>query len=59
MIDMKLFKIEIENLINIHSIDNELNTPDYILADYLVNCLENYRKINEQREKWYGRGAEV
>jgi hypothetical protein len=59
MTDMKLFKVEIENLINIHSIDSELNTPDYILADYLVNCLETYRKINEQREKWHGRGEKL
>lgn len=59
MTDMKLFKVEIENLINIHSIDSELNTPDYILADYLVNCLEIYRKTNEQREKWHGRGRQV
>ena len=55
MIDMKLFKKELENLINIHSIDNEFNTPDYILADYLVNCLENYRKITEQMENWHER----
>jgi hypothetical protein len=59
MIDMKLFKVEIETLINIHCIDTELNTPDYILAEYLVNCLENYRKVNDQRDTWHGKVREV
>ena len=50
---MIMFEIDLEKLINEHSIDNDLNTPDYILADYLVNCLENYRKITEERENWH------
>ena len=28
------FRKELESLINRHSVDNELSTPDYILADY-------------------------
>ncbi len=26
--------------INTHSVDNALNTPDFILAAYLMSCLE-------------------
>lgn len=55
MNNKELFQVSLAHQINIFSIDNELNTPDYILAEYIMNCLENYRKINEQREKWHGR----
>jgi len=34
------FKQELEHLINKHSMENRSNTPDFILADYLVRCLE-------------------
>jgi hypothetical protein len=54
MIDMKLFQKELENLINIHSVDNEYNTPDYILAEYLINCLTTYSIIHS-RMNWHER----
>jgi len=45
------FKQELEHLINKHSMENRSNTPDFILADYLVRCLENFEIITTQREK--------
>ena len=33
------FRKEVETLINRYSIDNELNTHVFILANYLTNCL--------------------
>lgn len=49
------FKKELERLINRFSMENGSNTPDFILADYLVGCLESYNETVKAREKWYGR----
>ena len=38
----KPFHESLSDLINIHGKDNEANTPDYILAEYLGLCLANY-----------------
>lgn len=34
--------------------ENESNTPDHILAEYLLNCLEAWSRASQQREAWYG-----
>lgn len=52
---MKTFKKELEELINSYSIENESDTPDFLLAQYLSDCLNVYKKAIKQREKWYGR----
>ena len=49
------FKKELENLINCHSLENESNTPDFILAGYIKNCLHAFTEATQQRENWYGR----
>lgn len=33
------FRVELEQLLNSHSIDNMADTPDYILSDYVCDCL--------------------
>ena len=48
----KEFKKELEVLINKYSIENDSNTPDYILANYLFSCLEAYNKSVKSRDKW-------
>ena len=48
------FKDSLECLINRHSIENASGTPDYMLAEYLSDCLDIYAKIVKQRDKWYG-----
>lgn len=52
---MSNFKKELEQLINKHSIENESNSPDFILAEYLTLCLEAWKRSIKNREKWYGR----
>lgn len=37
------FTDEVSSLLNRLSLDNDANTPDYILAEYLCNCYETYR----------------
>lgn len=44
---------EIEEAINKVSAENESNTPDFILAEYLMNCLENFDMAVKQRDRWY------
>lgn len=46
---------EIQNVLNRHSAENESNTPDFILAEYLTDCLAAYDKAVQRRAAWYGR----
>lgn len=55
-INWKAFQFELENLLNRHSIDNECQTPDFMLADKLVKGLQAEAKFIRKREKWFGRG---
>jgi hypothetical protein len=48
------FESELQHLINRHSKENDSDTPDYILASYLIGCLENYNITVKARDKWYG-----
>jgi hypothetical protein len=46
---------ELEHAINRHSAENGSNTPDWILADYLLECLKTFDRCVNAREKWHGR----
>lgn len=46
---------DIEQAINKHSIENGSDTPDFILAEYLTDCLRAFDKATVKREEWYGR----
>ncbi len=50
----KKFKEELTVLINKYSLENKSNTPDYILADYLMGCLNQFNKATNDRSKFYG-----
>ena len=41
-------------MINKLSIETGSNTPDWILAEYLVECLKAYEAASNRRESWYG-----
>lgn len=49
------FMKELEQLINKYSVENESNTPDFILAHYIWGCLENFGFIMKDRDKWYSK----
>lgn len=51
---MSEFGKELSNLINRHSQENGSNTPDFILAEYIQACLDNFNKTTKARDKWYG-----
>ena len=48
---------DIQSAINRHSAENASNTPDFILAQYLEQCLAAFDVAVQQRETWYGRDA--
>ena len=47
------FQKELRELINRHSMENGSDTPDFILAQYLVGCLEYFNVAVQRREAWY------
>lgn len=51
------FEEALTNLINEHSKENESDTPDFILADYINDCLEAFKYAVRKREQWHGRQA--
>lgn len=55
MENRSVFEAELELLLNRHSLENASNTPDFILAQYLVACLGAWNTGVQQRETWYGR----
>jgi hypothetical protein len=46
---------EIESVINCHSAENESDTPDFILAAYIGDCLAAFNRSVNMREAWHGR----
>lgn len=47
------FRQKLQELINQHSMENGSNTPDFILAEYLDDCLQVFDKAMFRRSKWY------
>jgi hypothetical protein len=41
--------------LNEASAENISNTPDFVLAQYLIGCLDAFNVAVQQRENWYGR----
>ena len=46
----KNFAQELVILLNKKSKDNESNTPDYILAEFLIGCLNAFNVANAARD---------
>jgi len=53
LLDRMAFSKELQNLINSYSRENGSDTPDFILSEYLVGCLEAFDKAVKRRTKWY------
>ena len=56
---MNNFRTDLEHLINRYSMENASNTADFILAQYLDDCLHAFDAAVNRREEWYGRRPEV
>lgn len=49
------FEKELEHLLNRYSLENDSDTPDFVLARYLKGCLMTWNEAVVDRETWYGR----
>jgi len=45
---------EIAEVLNRNGVDNDMETPDYILAEYLVDCLSAYGRLRTAYESHIG-----
>lgn len=48
------FQNALTDLINSYSKENDSNTPDFILANYLLSCLNIFSYATKRRDNWYG-----
>jgi len=53
------FEKELAHLLNKYSQENGADTPDFILAHYLADCLRAWDRSMAAREKWYGRSPTI
>jgi hypothetical protein len=59
MPDYLTFQHELEGLINKHSLETRSNTPDFLLAAYLMQCLHAYEYLQLMRDGWHGRAPMI
>lgn len=45
------FRRELSSIINKNGIDNDFDTPDYILTDYIISILLSYNMLKRQMKK--------
>ena len=50
-------EVEICQALNKHSAENESDTPDFLLAQFLTGCLKAFNRTTGKREAWHGRNA--
>jgi len=51
-------RVALRDLLNTHSVERYSGTPDFVLAEYLLSCLDAFHEATRQRERWHGRGTE-
>jgi len=51
---MSDFEKELSSLINKYSVENTSNTPDFILAEYILSSLKAFSAAANARDHWYG-----
>jgi hypothetical protein len=47
------FVKELTILLNKYSRDNDANTPDYIMSEYLTKCLIAFTQAVRDRDEWF------
>jgi len=48
-------EIKLKELLNCESEENQSDTPDWILAWYMLSCLDAFNRAVREREAWYGK----
>ena len=54
LVNIMSLRSELETTINQFSAENVSNTPDYILAEYLMGCLDVFDKAINERDRHHG-----
>ena len=49
-------ELELSQLLNKYSIENGSDTPDFILAPYMLACLRAFDEASIKRAKWFDIG---
>jgi len=49
MRNKETFQSELSKLLNSFGVDNEFDTPDFILSEYMVNSLMNFRDMSRRK----------
>ena len=47
------FERELRGLLNRYSMENRSDTPDFVLARYMVQCLHAYENATSNRRAWH------
>ena len=50
---------DIRRSLNYHTVENESGTPDFILAHYLLQCLNAFQEATKSRAEWRGETVEL
>jgi len=50
---------DLQELLNRHCRENKSNTPDFLLADVMMDALRGFEEATNARARWYGRGDTV
>lgn len=53
------FRKDLESLLNQHSKENESDTPDFVLAEFLIRSLAAFNAATKRRTTWYAPAAAV
>ena len=48
------FEKELRGLINKHCLENTSNSPDYILAEFVLDSLDAFDTATKRRDEHYG-----
>ncbi len=49
-----ILETKLKGLINSESRENDSNTPDFLLAEFMMKCLDAFELASNRREVWYG-----
>lgn len=52
------FQQDLASLLNRYSLENGSNTPDWLMAGYLYDCLLAFNSALRRRERWCGRSPD-
>lgn len=58
LLNRKTFEQELVSLINRYSKENDSDTPDFILSQFILETLETFNRSVRMRSEWYSKSME-